>query len=247
MLPVAITTTQSVDAEVAEGISHDIRNSVAALRLLVEAVRDGVLTATPASSAVAQMVVHVGLLEALINAQSAREERHGVALAHKADVATLLEEWTQVMQLKASHREVYLRLVIRDDLPRIPCRPDQIARVLLNLIGNAIRHTPPGGTVHVRAVTHPGGVQIQVDDTGPGLTRSDRADLNRAPTAASGPRAGLGLAIARRIVEAHGGALWAGTPRHGASLRFYLPAVAAAASGRLFPPQVSSCNAEMVA
>ena len=100
------------------------------------------------------------------------------------------------------------------------------SRSLLNLIDNAIRHTPAGGSVIVRAVVHPGGVQIQVNDTGPGLCADTRADPLEArgrsiPPVRPGRR---GLVIARTIVEAHGGGLWAGSAARGASVRFYLPA-----------------------
>lgn len=207
------------------------------MRLLVEAVRDGVLPATPDSEVVDQMLVHVRLLEALLKVQrDGRERRHGAALAQTVQISALLEEWTQAMRLKAHHGQIDLRLSVADDLPRVQCRADEISRVLLNLIGNAIRHTPAGGVVQVRAIAHPGGVQIQVNDGGPGLTRRARAILDGAASTAPDGRVGLGLAIARKIVKAHGGALWASTPPRGASLRFYLPAVAAEvvaeASGR---------------
>jgi signal transduction histidine kinase len=132
------------------------------------------------------------------------------------------------MRRKAELRGVDLSLDIAPSLPDIHCRAPQVARVLLNLIDNAIRHTPAGGSVVVRAVAHPGGVQIQVNDSGPGLPRARRADPLEArgraiPPARPGRR---GLVIARTIVEAHGGALWAGSAVRGASVRFYLPATA---------------------
>lgn len=214
-----------VEIEVELSISHDIRNALTAVRLLVEAVRDGVLIATPESGVADQMMMHVRLLESLLDARSAGDERrHGSTIARTVDIAAFVGDWTAAMRQRARQREVDLRLEMEDDLPPVPCRPEQISRVLLNLIGNAIFRTPPGGTARVRVIAHPGGVQIQVDDSGPRLERSVRAALDRAPAASPDPSAGLGIAIARRIVQAHGGRLWAASPARGASLRFSLPA-----------------------
>jgi len=101
-------------------------------------------------------------------------------------------------------------------------RVAQVARVLLNLIDNAIRHTPAGGSVIVRAVVHPGAVQIQVNDAGPGLSAATQAIRPRPAVTRSSPRGrdDGGLVIARTIVEAHGGRLWAGAAARGASVRF---------------------------
>ena len=136
------------------------------MRLLVEAVRDGVIEASP--NTVDQMLVHG------CNASPTRS----------------------------------------------PASP-------AHLIDNAIRHTPAGGSVIVRGLAHPDGVQVEVDDSAHRLTPHDcpaMPDTARVPATSSA--GGLGLTIARTIVQAHGGALWAGSPPSAASLRFYLPATA---------------------
>lgn len=228
----AISVGAKVDVDIEAQVAHDMRDSLAALRLLVEAVRDGVLVAAPGSGTVDQMVLHVRLLEALLNAQcDGRERRHGSAGVQMVHVATLLEEWMEAMRLRARQRDVDLRLAVDDGLPWVPCRVDEISRVLLSLISGAIRRTPAGGSVRVRAAAHPSGVLVQVDDSGPGLGRDVRAILDGVPTTAPGTGAEPGLAVARQIVRAHGGALWAGTPPRGASVRFCLPAVTTATAG----------------
>lgn len=199
--------------------SHDAGNSVAALRVIVEGLRDGVVSASPRF--IDQMMLHVQLLSDLLDEHGhSHEHRHGAVAPGSVDVRAFLEQWTDAMRPKAEHRGVGLGLVVAPSLPEVECRAGQVSRVLLNLIDNAIRYTPAGGMIVVRAVAHPGGVQVQVNDSGPGLPLADRSALLEAP----GPSRRLGLSIARSIVEAHGGMLWAGSPPRGASLCFYLPA-----------------------
>jgi len=227
-----VATARTLDLEfefeIEARLFHDLRNSLAALRLLVEAVRDGVMEATPSSGTVDRMLVHVKLLGALIDAQGdGYGRRRGVAASHAVCIASLLAQWAGAMGPEARKRQVDLRLVVAADLPPVECQPDQISRVLAHLIDNAIRHTPAGGSVIVRGLPHPDGVQVHIDDSGPGPTPSHCADMpDRPRVAAASSAGGLGLTMARTIVQAHGGTLWAGSPPSGASLRFYLPAIA---------------------
>lgn len=212
-------------------LSHDARNSLAVLRLLVEGLRDGVVVARDTAGLLDQMMLHVHLLSDLLEAQlHSREMRCGAVLPQPVAIGSVLEQWSDAMRMKAEQRGVALRVLVAPSLPEVECRVTEIGRVLINLIDNAIRHSPVGGTVVVRAVAHPGGVQIQVNDSGPGLPRAERIALlegSRLP-APPGGRNRLGLVIARTIVEAHGGTLWAGSPPRGASVRFYLPTTARA-------------------
>jgi signal transduction histidine kinase len=99
--------------------------------------------------------------------------------------------------------------------------------VLFNLIQNAIRHTPADGSVTVRAAVAAEGVQVEVADTGSGIPDADRERVFEAfyqGGARSNGSAGLGLAISRAIVEAHGGRIWLEPSAAGTSVRFTLPA-----------------------
>ena len=203
-----------------------MRDSLAALRLIVEGLRDGVLNAPPQSGVLDQMMLHVLLLSDLLDEQvRSRETRCGAAIAQRVRIASFLAQWSDSMRPKAEQREVDLQLVVAASLPDIECRASQVARVVLNLIDNAISHAREGGIVEVRAIAHPGGVQVQVNDDGPGLPETQRAALNGESRLAS-RSARPGLVIARTIVESHGGKLWAASPPRGASVRFYLPATA---------------------
>lgn len=213
-------------------LSHDVRNSLAVLRLLVEGLRDGVVVARDESGLLDQMMLHVHLLSDLFEAQlHSREMRCGAVLPPRpVAIGSVLAQWSDAMRMKAAQRGVDVRVIVAPSLPEVECRVTQIGRVLLNLIDNAIRHSPVGATVVVRAVAHPGGVQVQVNDSGPGLPRAERVALLERPRSPAPPggRNRLGLVIVRTIVEAHGGTLWAGSPPRGASVRFYLPTTAKA-------------------
>jgi signal transduction histidine kinase len=108
------------------------------------------------------------------------------------------------------------------------CAPDQVQRVLHNLLTNAIRHTPPDGAIAIIVSPHEHDVTVAVEDTGEGVStdaaermfdRFWRADSSRTSTGS-----GLGLAIARALVEAHGGRIWVESEAgHGTRFSFILP------------------------
>jgi signal transduction histidine kinase len=113
-----------------------------------------------------------------------------------------------------------------DDLPPIPIDPVRIREVLTNVLTNAVRHTPPGGSITVRVTrATPDGIRIQIEDTGSGM-RPDEVEraFDRFHKGPGSRGAGLGLSIARSLVEAHGGQIHASsTPGRGTTMTVTLP------------------------
>ena len=119
------------------------------------------------------------------------------------------------------------------DLPLVPIDATLMEQVFINLIENALKYSPPTGSLHIAALEGEGSLLIEVSDRGAGVPEGDAGDIFdpffRAAQAGGqhadhGPSAGLGLAICRAIVEAHGGKIWAeNRPRGGAVFRFTLP------------------------
>lgn len=224
---------QSARREFLAAVGHDLRSPLAALRAAVEALEDGLapdpqayLGAMRADvDALSQLVDDLFLLST-IEAGNLTFDRMPV------DVAELADESIEALHPVARQKGVELSLVVDGRVPA-QAGPAQVGRVIRNLVDNAIRHSPPGSTVTVRAEDDDG-ARVTVADQGPGFT-SDMLQRafdgfvtgDPARSRANGG-AGLGLAIARGLVEAHGGSIWAEAGQ-GGMVVFELPPVVAPA------------------
>ena len=227
-------------------VSHDLRTPLASLRVMVEAIADGVAD-DPATirryvGAMQRETVSLGrLIDDLF--EMARLDAGQVALRlEPSPIGALVAETLESMEAQAARQGVALRHELDPTLPPVLIDPDRVQRVLYNLVQNAIRHTPADGAVVVEVMDRGPEVQVSVRDTGEGITpadlphvferfyRGDKArsrDNGAAGTAA--PNAGLGLAIARRLIETHGGRMWVAQPPEGGSVfAFALPKAKAA-------------------
>ena len=142
-------------------------------------------------------------------------------------VSALVAASADPLRAQAEAKGLSLAAEVSPDLPFVLADPAQIERVLTNLLSNALRHTDPGGTIRVTAVRRQGHVAVSVRDTGHGIPPEYLAHIFekfiRVPDAPSGD-AGLGLAISKRIVEAHGGKIVAQSEvGRGTTFTFTLP------------------------
>jgi two-component system, OmpR family, sensor kinase len=145
------------------------------------------------------------------------------------DLDGIVQKTLDSLAPAAEAQGVDLAASLPDDLPAVQADPDRVAQVLRNLLLNALRHTPAGGSVAVSARRQPAMVEVAVADTGEGIAPEDlpyiferfwRADPARARTGSTG----LGLSVAQSLVEAHAGRIWAqSTLGQGAVFRFTLP------------------------
>ncbi|MDW7991091.1 MAG: ATP-binding protein [Anaerolineae bacterium] len=146
------------------------------------------------------------------------------------DLGAFLEEVVEAHRLQAQERQITLALERPSALPLVLADRDRLAQVMGNLLANALRYTPPGGRIAVQVVPRGREVAVSVADNGPGVPASDlphlferfwRRDSSRQRATGG---SGLGLSIARHIVEAHGGHIWAEpTPGGGLTVTFTLP------------------------
>ena len=220
-------------------VSHDLRTPLTSLRLLVDAIDDDLVT-EPAMRRdyLRRISTNVHALSALIEDlfELSRLESGDIRWTmERVMVDVLVRETIEAMRPHAEAGAVAVHAELAPRLAAAQANPEQIQRVLFNLIQNAIRHTPADGSVVVRtAPASEGAIEIEVADTGPGIAGDER-DRVFEPffqgTGRSGARspdsgAGLGLAISRAIIEAHGGRIWIADAECGTCVRFRLPCVA---------------------
>jgi signal transduction histidine kinase len=212
--------------------SHDLRTPVAAIQAMLEALEDGLATPDEYLPAVREQVQGLSLLIDDLFELAAIDAGALTLQLEATRVGDVVATCLRAVDAQARVQNVRLSSRIDDATPEITAAPDKVERVLLNLLTNALRHTPSDGSVAVIVEPADGGVQVTVEDTGSGIDadalhhifdRFWKADDARVRSGGGG--AGLGLSISRGLVEAHGGTIWAeARPGGGARMVFALPA-----------------------
>jgi signal transduction histidine kinase len=194
--------------------SHDLRTPIANVQAMLEAVEDGLAASEEYLPALRDQARALALLVDDLF-ELARLDAGALTLElREARLDNLVRGCLDGLAAEAHARGVRLDSDVHGLTVR--CAPDKVERVLFNLLTNALRHTPSDGSVAVRAHAGSAEVEVSVEDTGDGLGRGNDIAVGRA---------GLGLSIARGLVEAHGGRIWAeDRPEGGARVSFTLPA-----------------------
>ena len=213
-------------------IAHDLRTPLTVIKGYTEALRDGDLPATQATfETMYQEAQHLSGLIDDLRTLSLAEAGELVLNPRPTSPFELLFQAQAAYLPQAQDAGVALRIESDDALPDIHIDPERIARVLGNLIINALRYTSEGGQIMLQARAHPNGVLLSVADTGSGIPPEDlphifdrfyRGDSARQ---SDNGESGLGLAIAKSLVEAHGGAIAVtSTVGQGTTFEIFLPA-----------------------
>jgi signal transduction histidine kinase len=215
-------------------VSHDLQTPLASIRAIVEALADGMVEdADTAQRYLRTAQKDIGALSELIDDlfQMAQLDAGGLPLEREVNsLSDLISDTLESFSELASRQEVSLQGSVTPGTDPLLMDVQRIGRVLSNLVSNALRHTPPGGSVQVQAQRAGREVLVEVRDNGEGIQPEDlpfvferffRGEKSR--NRATGG-AGLGLAIAKGIIEAHGGRIWVESqPGQSTCFSFTLP------------------------
>ncbi len=223
----ALEQTDQRRLELIGNVAHELRTPLSSIRGTMEALVDGVL---PPDSATFLSVQHeVARLQRLVHdLEELSRAEAGQILLHRRAVSgvDLISPAVERLRPQFEDKGVALGVDVPPSLPAAWVDPGRITQVLLNLLGNALQYTPAGGQVSLRAWREDNSLQIAVQDTGIGIEpehlahifeRFYRVDKSRSR---AGGGSGIGLTISRRLIEAHGGRLWAASPGAGRGSTF---------------------------
>ena len=214
-------------------VSHDLRTPITSLRLLAEAVEDEIVDGEMRRSYLKRMRTHIDALSALIDDlfELSRLEAGDIRWSlEQVRLDVLVGETVEAMRVQAEAKGVSVTAQVSEVVGVARANPEKLQRVLFNLIQNAIRHTPADGSVVVRAEPVADRIEVEVADSGDGIAAEEREQVftafyrGGAGAARTGGGAGLGLAVSRAIIEAHGGRIWLADATAGTRVRFSLPA-----------------------
>ncbi len=224
--------------------SHDLRTPLASLRAMLDAMAEGVVT-DPETVAryLQQSQAEIGRMSALIDdlfELAQLDAGHLDLFCAANSLADLISDTLNGFSPRAEAQGVVLSGSVAQEVDPVWMAPEKISRVLHNLLENALRYTPAGGTVRLSAQAENGSVVVTVQDDGEGIPEEDlpfvfdrffRGEKSRVRGGGGSGGAGLGLAIAKGLVEAHGGQIWVDSARGaGTTMTFALPKTPAPAA-----------------
>lgn len=230
----ALQKAEALRQNLVADVAHELRTPLSVLQGNLRAILDDVYPLDKAE--ISRLYDETRLLGRLV------DDLRELALAdagqlrlnkRPTDVTEVIRGTVENLALAAEAQEVQLAVQVPDRFPRVEADPDRLAQVLRNLLVNALRHTPPGGSVSVQAAAANGTAEIAVADTGEGIAPEDlphvferfwRADPSRARGDRMAGGTGLGLSVAQSLVEAQGGHIRAESSPHVRTVfRFTLP------------------------
>ncbi|HHY54737.1 MAG TPA: cell wall metabolism sensor histidine kinase WalK [Chloroflexi bacterium] len=225
---------ETVRRDFVSNLSHELRTPLASIKALVDTLRDGAIEDPPAAEHfLERMEVEVDEMTQMVQELlelSRIESGQAPLRLFPTPVAALIEPVVERLRAQAGRAGVQINVVLPAGLPEVMVDADRVRTVILNLVHNAIKFTPPEGQITVSARAAADAVIISVADTGIGIPAEDVPRIferfYKADRARSGGGTGLGLAIAKHTVQAHNGRIWVESVEGvGSTFSFTLPLV----------------------
>jgi two-component system, OmpR family, sensor histidine kinase SaeS len=218
-------------------LSHDLRTPLTAVQASLEAIADGIVTDEETSmSYINNSLLELEHLRVLLDdlfAIAQLDAGHMNLNFVKASLSDLISDIVASMNARANNRKVTIKGDIQPSIDPVILAPDKMQRVLYNLIDNALRHTPPDGTITIRAYPETDRVRVDVHNTGSSINSEHlphifekfyRGEAARHQGNDGHRSSGLGLAIARGFIEAHKGTIWVDSQeQQGTRFSFSIP------------------------
>lgn len=207
-------------------VTHELRTPLTVVQGNLEGMLDGVYPAN--ETTLGSLIDEIKIISRLVDDLRTLALAESGALQLKkepTDLAMLVQDSVAPFQAQANAKSVTINLVVMPDLPWMELDPGRMRQVLTNLLANAIRYTPPGGTVSVSYRMTEGQVVLEVQDSGAGIPAEELSHVfERFYKSSDSGGMGLGLAIAKHLVEAHRGTITAESgPGQGTNIRVVLP------------------------
>lgn len=215
-MAVQLEQVESMRRQLIGDVTHELRTPLTSIKGYMEGLVDGVLPSTPETFN--QIHREADRLSRLVDdlQELSRVEAKAYSLdVRSVAVSNLVQTTVKRLSPQAIAKRITIRSNLPSDLPPVQADEDRITQVLLNLVANAIQYTPEGGDITISAARKADEIHISVQDTGVGIprehlanlfTRFYRVDKSRSRNAGGG--SGIGLTIAKHLVEAHGGQIW---------------------------------------
>jgi two-component system phosphate regulon sensor histidine kinase PhoR len=207
---------QTTRRELIGNISHEFRTPLAGIKAMVETLGDGAIDDKKAArdflTRIDSEVNRLTQLVAELTELSRIETGKAELKKEPVNLNQLVEEVIAQLSPQAERQKLSISKDFAADLPSVPADKDRVRQVIANLVHNAIKFTRPGGMITITTRTLEGSVVVDIADTGIGIPKEDLARVferfYKRDKARTGEGTGIGLAIAKHVVEAHGGNIW---------------------------------------
>jgi two-component system phosphate regulon sensor histidine kinase PhoR len=226
---------ESVRREFVANVSHELRTPLASIRALADTLESGALDDRGvATDFLSKIVREVDRLTALVDEllDLARLQSGRVVLTKKpVHAGEAINAGVERLRSQIERAGLSVTLELREPLPVVVVDQSRIEQVLINLLHNAVKFTPVGGSIVVAAWAERDGLRVDVRDTGTGIPEEELSRIferfYKGDRSRRSDGSGLGLAISKHIIKAHRGEIWASSvPGQGSTFSFWVPAAA---------------------